>query len=221
LQRRSPGVQSSLNRSDPLKDAAASTAADESAGEPENLRLVAMMKSDPGNAVELLYARFSNDVNRLVWRLLGADPDHSDIVQQVFFKVMRHGHRLREPKKLRAWVQSITVNTVYEELRKRDVRRLFVRQWPVGVHPDLVHDVEARDIVLRVRSLIERLPAKERVVFVLHFVEERTLNEVAELCGYSVATAKRRLKAANRRFESLLTKNPDLARLLTERESKP
>lgn len=212
-------VQSSLNHPNP--GAAVASPVEESAVEPESLRLVAMMKSDPGRAVELLYARFSSDVNRLVWRLLGADPDHNDIVQQVFFKVMRHGHRLREPKKLRAWVQSITVNTVYEELRKRDVRRLFVRQWPVDVHPDLVHDVEARDVLLQVQSLVERLPTKERVVFVLHFVEERTLNEVAELCGYSLATAKRRLKAANRRFESLLTKTPDLARLLMERTSKP
>jgi RNA polymerase sigma-70 factor (ECF subfamily) len=213
-------VQPSFKPLAPSEDSALANAEAETEAEPENLRLVATMKSDPARAAELLYARFSGDVNRLVWRLLGADPDHNDIVQQVFFKVMRHGHRLREPKKLRAWVQSITVNTVYEELRKRDVRRLFVRQWPVDVHPDLVQDVEARDLVLRVRSVIERLPAKEQVVFVLHFVEDRTLNEVAELCGYSVATAKRRLKAANRRFESLLTKNPDLARLLNQRDGK-
>jgi RNA polymerase sigma-70 factor, ECF subfamily len=184
--------------------------------------LARQLQTDPVRAAHALHARFASDINRLVWRLLGADPDHNDMVQQVFFKVMRNGNRLRDPERLEAWVQSITVNTVYEELRRRDVRRLFVRDWgPVEFHPDLVRDVEVRDLLSRAKSVIERLPAKERVVFVLHFVEGRPLGEVAELCGFSLATAKRRLSSANRRFQSLIAKNKELSRLLTEnREQK-
>jgi RNA polymerase sigma-70 factor, ECF subfamily len=178
-----------------------------------------LLRVDPTSAAKLLHDRFAGDVNRLVWRLLGADPDHNDIVQQVFFKVMVHGRRLRDPSRLRAWVQSITVNTVYEELRRRDVRRLFARDWnPVEFHPDLVRDVEVRDLLARAKAVIDKLPAKERIVFLLHFVEGRPLNEVAELCGYSLATAKRRLSLANRRFQTLVAKNPELVKLLQSGE---
>jgi RNA polymerase sigma-70 factor, ECF subfamily len=178
------------------------------------------LRTDASGVAGELHDRFAASVNRLVWRLLGADPDHNDIVQQVFFKVMRNGHRLRDPERLSAWVQSITVNTVYEELRRRDVRRLFVRDWgPVEFHPDLVRDVEVRDLLARTKALIERLPAKERVVFVLHHIEGRPLAEVAELSGFSLATAKRRLQSANRRFQSSLAKNADLKRLFSEGES--
>jgi len=186
-----------------------------------DILLARRLQTDPVNALGALHARFAADVNRLVWRLLGADPDHSDIVQQVFIKVMRNGHRLREPERLEAWVQSITVNTVYEELRRRDVRRLFVRDWqPVQFHPDLVRDVEVRDLLARAKAVIERLPAKERVVFVLHFVEDRSLGEVAELCGFSLATAKRRLAAAHRRFTTLISKNGELSSLLARRREQ-
>jgi len=183
--------------------------------------LALRLRSDPTRATVDLYARFSPEVNRLVWRLLGADPDHNDIVQQVFCKVIQHGRKLREPARLGAWVQSITVNTVYEELRRRDVRRLFQRDsGTVEFHPDLVRDVEVRDLLLRAKRVIERLPAKERLVFMLHFVEGRPLGEVAELCGFSLATAKRRLNAANRRFETLIAKNTDLLSLLRRREER-
>lgn len=186
-----------------------------------NAELVDRMRADPVAAAHEIYARFSDDVNRLVWRLLGADPDHNDIIQQVFYKVMTHGHRLREPRRLRGWVQAITVNTVYEELRKREVRRLFARDWkPVEVHPDLVRDVEARDLVIRAKTVMEKLPARERIVFMLHYVEERTLNEVAELCGYSLATAKRRLRAAKQRFQKLVENSPELIRLIERSREK-
>jgi len=183
--------------------------------------LALRLRSDPRRATIDLYARFSPEVNRLVWRLLGADPDHNDIVQQVFCKLIQHAHKLREPARLGAWVQSITVNTIYEELRRRGVRRLFQRDSnTVEFHPDLVRDVEVRDLLLRAKGVIERLPAKERLVFMLHFAEGRPLAEVAELCGFSLATAKRRLNAANRRFQMLISKNTDLLSLLRRREER-
>jgi RNA polymerase sigma-70 factor (ECF subfamily) len=186
-----------------------------------DLALGLKMLEDPVATASELHARFTADVNRLVWRLLGADPDHNDIVQQVFYKVMLHGRRLRDPSRLGAWVQSITVNTVYEELRRRDVRRLFARDSEhVELHSDLVRDVESRDLLLRAKCVIDKLPAKERIVFLLHFVEERPLLEVAELCGYSLATAKRRLNAANRRFQLLVARNTDLLGLLMRREER-
>lgn len=183
--------------------------------------LVAIAQREPVRGVALMHRRFSGEVNRLVWRLLGADPDHNDLVQQVFVKVLTNSHRLREPERLGAWVQSITVNTVYEELRKREVRRMFLREWrEPAIYPNLVHDVEVRDFLVQSKAIIEKLPAKERVVFMLHFVEGRTLAEVAELMNYSLATAKRRLGAANRRFEALLGNNADLRRLLEERKQR-
>ena len=176
--------------------------------------LLDRLRREPVQGAAVLYARFSETVNRLVWRLLGADAEHHDIVQQVFLKIIQHTDALREPDKLSSWVQAITVNTVYEELRKREVRRLFLRESPPpDIYPTLVYDVEVRDFLLRAKAVLDKLPAKERIVFSLHVLEARTLHEIAELCGYSLATAKRRLAAANKRFSSLIAKNPDLARL--------
>jgi RNA polymerase sigma-70 factor, ECF subfamily len=192
---------------------------DPARGSPErgkaDAELLAHLRREPNTAAPLVYARFKADVNRLVWRLLGADPDHHDLVQLVFIKVFRNCQRLREPEKFGAWVQSIAVNSVYEELRKREVRRLFLRDGQASeIYPNLVHDVEVRDQLRRSKAILEKLPAKERIVFLLHFLEGRSLVEIAETCGYSLATAKRRLAAANRRFESLVGRDPEFMRML-------
>jgi RNA polymerase sigma-70 factor, ECF subfamily len=176
--------------------------------------LVALLLRDPPTAAAKLHDRYAPIVNRLVWRLLGADADHDDLVQQVFCKVIEHGGKIREPCRLGVWVQRTTVNTVYEELRRRKVRRLFLRERTLtDCHPDLTRDSEIRDLLLCAQTLLGRLPAKDRIVFVLHFVEGYKLREVADLCGLSLRTAKRRLGDVNSRFRKLAAEHPEFSKL--------
>ncbi len=186
-----------------------------------DVELAELLRRDARAAAPILYERFAPTVNRLVWHLMGADPDHNDLVQQVFLQVMRSATRLRDSDRLLQWVRAIAVNTVYAELRRRAVRRLFWRQQlPVRAHADLVRDVEARDLLMRAKAVIERLPAAERIVFTLFFVERETLGEIAELLGYSQATAKRRLRKASLRFQKLAANTPELLRVLGQRRDE-
>jgi RNA polymerase sigma-70 factor, ECF subfamily len=183
------------------------------ARELSDLRLAQRLSEDPHGAAPQLYDRFASDVNRWVWRLMGADADHNDVVQQVFVRVLRTARRLRDPERMVPWIHSITVNTVYGELRRREVRRIFLRHHdPAPPHADFVREVEVRDLLVRAKRIIQKLPTKERIVFLLHHVEGRTLHEVAELCGYSHTTAKRTLGDAHRRFAVLAAKHPELTR---------
>lgn len=177
--------------------------------------LLVLMQEDPSRGAPLFYDRFQREVNRLVWRLLGADPEHDDVVQQVFLTALRRVSAVRDPDRLLSWVRTVTVNAVYDEVRKRRVRRLFLRDAAQDdVHPSLVHDVEVRDFLLCAKRVLDMMPAKERMVFLLHVVEGRGLLEIAELCGCSMATAKRRLARAHVRFEKLAARHPELSRLL-------
>jgi RNA polymerase sigma-70 factor (ECF subfamily) len=184
--------------------------------------LARLLRADPHAAAATLYERYSPQVNRWVWRLMGADPDHSDIVQHVFLTVLREGRRLREVDRLAAWVRMITVNTVYDELRKRDVRRIFQRsQRDARAHADLVRDVEAREILMKTKAVLDKMPAKERIVFALYFFEHQTLGQIAELLGYSRATAKRRLHDASARFQRLARATPELLKLFEPKVEQP
>ncbi len=182
----------------------------------DNARLLELLGVDPERGARLLFRRFSTEVNNLVWRLLGADGEHNDIVQQVFFKALGRWRSLREPERLGTWIRAITVNTVYQELRRRETSRLFARAMPpVVLHRDLVREVEARDFLRAALAIIERLPPKERIVFVLRFVEEKPVEEVAELCQVSLGTVKRRLSRAEARFKNLAEANPEVGAFVT------
>lgn len=177
----------------------------------DDAELLRRLRNNPAGGATLLHDRFSALVNRLVWRLLGADGEHDDLVQQIFCRLLARVHQVRDADKLSAWVQSVTVSTVYSELRKRQVRRWFSAEVSGERFEDVVATLEARNLLARTYEALDRLNAKDRIVFVLKHVEERPMHEVAELCGCSVATAKRRLDRAERRFAALVRHDPELS----------
>ncbi len=193
---------SSSTRRTPLGDEAARELPPEAA-------LVSLALEDPQRGLAAMYDTYSVEVNRLVWRLLGPDPDTEDIVQLVFLKMLQSIGRLRAPERLHFWIRSITMNVVRSELRKRMVRRAFARQHQQDEPTaDLNMDVESREFIQRSAKVLDRLPVKERIVFTLYYLEELSLPEIAEICGYSLMTAKRRLSSARTRFKNIARSEP-------------
>jgi RNA polymerase sigma-70 factor (ECF subfamily) len=134
---------------------------------------------------------------------------------------LRRISQVRAPEALLAWMRTVTVSVVYDEIRRRRVRRLFLRDTvQQEFHPSLVHDVEVRDFLLRAKRVLDRMPDAERMVFLLHVLEGKSLREISELCGHSTATAKRRLARAHLRFEKLVARDPDLGRLLASASTR-
>jgi RNA polymerase sigma-70 factor (ECF subfamily) len=183
-----------------------------------NAQLVDLARRDVEAGLVLLHQRYARMVGRLVWRLLGPDPDQEDIVQQVFFTILRSITNVREPEKLDAWVRTVTVNTVRQELRKRSVRRAFFSYQPkADPAGDMVRELESRDLLASCVGILDKMAPNLRVVFVLHFVEGFSQKEVADICGCALITVKRRVKAADKRFRQLVAHNPELLRLMEAR----
>ena len=54
-----------------------------------------------------------------VYHLLGDPADVEDVGQEVFVRMFRSLAQLRSPKVFESWLYRLTVNTVYDHLRKR------------------------------------------------------------------------------------------------------
>jgi RNA polymerase sigma-70 factor, ECF subfamily len=178
--------------------------------------LVALaQRGDQAAAASAVYSRFSEDVNRLVWRVLGADAEHDDVVHQVFVQIISGLAKVRDAERLGAWITSVCVKTVRSEIRRRRVRRFF-HAGPTEITRIAapVEDHDARELLERVYTLLDALPADERIAFALRYIDERPLLEVAEACDCSLATIKRRLSKAEQRFTRLAQRDTALAERL-------
>jgi RNA polymerase sigma-70 factor, ECF subfamily len=169
-------------------------------------RLALVAPGDGGSAgdpaapatFEEAYAQNAGYVAGLVGRILGRNDDVPDVVQDVFLIAHRQLRSVRSPGALRAWLGRIAIREASRRLRWRRVR-LFL-QPARTIEADLVADDGARadlqPLVALLYSTLDRLAARERVPWVLRHLLEEPLDTVAELCGCSIATAKRRIAAA-------------------------
>ncbi len=185
---------------------------------PSNEEIVdGLLQNDPA-AAAALYDRFADKVNAKVWRLLGADPDHDDVVHQVFVHVLTSIRKLKNASSLEEWISGIAVNTVRREIRNRKYRRILV---PMASPPDIecTSSRGAPDTSLFARrffAVLSQMRPEDYIIFTLRFVEGNSLGEVAAAGGYSLSTAKRRLGRARREFLKRAAKDPVLKSFIEE-----
>jgi RNA polymerase sigma-70 factor (ECF subfamily) len=151
----------------------------------------------------LIEARLTGLV-RLATAIVGNPADARDAVQEGCVNAWRSLPGLRDPERFDAWLSRIVTNACRMTLRGR--RRRFVREAPVTTFddhalPDMVDDAtpnpaDRSSELDRLTRAFERLDADQRTVIALHYLEGRSVAEIADLLGISVATAKWRLHIA-------------------------
>jgi RNA polymerase sigma-70 factor, ECF subfamily len=157
-----------------------------------------------------LYAFHSGYVAGLAFKLLGRAGDTDDLVQDVFLAAMTNLKALRDPQAVRGWLATVTVRLAGRKLRRRKIAAFFAFDDGRG------HDVTApgaspedRALLGQVYEHLHELGVAERLAWTLRHVEGESLDRVAQLCGCSLATAKRRVAAAHYHLEEALGDEAD------------
>jgi RNA polymerase sigma-70 factor, ECF subfamily len=171
----------------------------------------ALIEQRPG-AADVAMKRFSPLVHTVLRRGLGTSSELEDVQQEVFMCVFRRISALRNPEALRGFVIGIAVNTVYLERRRRKLRNRVALEQPMTF--DLLQARTSSTFSLawmRLERLLRRLRERERVTFVLRFIERRSTKEVAATLGLSIATARRSFSYAWKRVTTWAARDPFLS----------
>jgi RNA polymerase sigma-70 factor, ECF subfamily len=165
------------------------------------LRLAEPLQGPTPEPVQLsdaeIFRQFSAYVARIGFRMLGRDEDVDDLIQEVFAAAFKQREQLRNPDAARGWLATIAVRTARRQLRRRRVRQF------VGLddgspalelqNPSMPPDDRA--LLSRVYEILDRTDVDCRLAWTLRYIEGEKLEQVAERCGCSLATAKRRIAA--------------------------
>jgi len=146
-----------------------------------------------------LFRRYAPYVAKIGYRLLGRDDDIDDLVQDVFLAAHRGLRSLRQPEAVKGWLATVAVRVARRRLRRRRMLTVVGLGGPNDYQHEVVDPAaspEQRALVSQVYRILDRLPVDHRIAWTLRHVQGETLERVAELAGCSLATAKRRIRAA-------------------------
>ncbi|HEY9886087.1 MAG TPA: sigma-70 family RNA polymerase sigma factor [Vampirovibrionales bacterium] len=182
-----------------------------------DVELVMKCQTGDRNALEVLVKRYQKIVFSILYQLAPDWHDLSDLAQEVFIRVYRHIGSLRNPKTFRAWLNQITINLFYDELRKRP-RKIATVSIDKGYGDDEdsgatdIPDLSQRpdELVLNkeltnhIKKCMDELPEQFRVAIVLRELQGLSYEEIAESLGCELGTVKSRIARARARLQVML-----------------
>src|SRR5262245_43393375 len=181
--------------------------------------LVAGARSGDESAFARLFERHRHLVARLGYRYFSRREQVEDVIQDSFIKayLALNEYQGGGERSFVSWLARITVNTCYDELRKRQRRSesnigdlsdeeaayLTEHLRDLSSHGNVESATVSRDLA---GKLLARLKPDDRLVLSLLKQEELSIAEIAELMGWTAAKVKMRSHRAQQGLRKVLRK---------------
>ena len=157
----------------------------------------------------ILVDRYQDAFVRKTMSVIHHREEAEDIVQETFTKIYFNARRFHpvDGATFRSWAYKILLNTTfthYQKLKKKGEREMQLEPEYYEALPDPAdrsHEELMRDYVA---SFLSRMPAQLARPLSLHFIEEYSQKEIAEMEGTTVSAVKTKIYRAKKEFAKLL-----------------
>lgn len=158
-------------------------------------------------AFERVLSAYRRRVHALAYGVLRDRDAAEDVAQDVFVRLWKALPRYDGRAKLSTWIYAITRNASISALRRR-------RPEDSLSEPAVLEDVESRTSTVPAAHedgsdaalvrMVGELPERQRLAVTLYYLEDRSVEEVAEMLAMPVNTVKTHLHRARARLASAL-----------------
>ena len=126
-----------------------------------------------------------------------------DVLQDVWLRVLHGIRKLKDPGSLKPWLYAITHGVAVDRIR-RDYRRDKAEQAQLDDAFNIDEPSFGGEDATAIRDALSRLGVKHREVLVLHFLQDLSILEIANVVGCSEGTVKSRIHYAKRQMKQIL-----------------
>ena len=144
----------------------------------------------PADRMEEIMKLYGNMLFRLCLITLGNATDAEDVLQETLIKYLQKAPIFEDTEHEKAWLIRVATNQC------RDVLR-FRNRHPVVDMADFME--AAQDMPdTEIMDALMTLPEKFRMVLILYYVEEYSIEEIAKIIGRTSSAVKMRLQKGRR-----------------------
>jgi RNA polymerase sigma-70 factor (ECF subfamily) len=175
--------------------------------------LVVAVGQGDHQALEVIWRRYASAVRSTLFSALGPDHSIDDLIQDVFISFYRCAGRLNNPSALKAYLLGSAVRIAAFERRTRGRRSKWLNVFQ-QVGPDAFEnqlpEVGKVDLLAALHRVLDQVSERPRTAFILRYVQDLTISEIAVAMVTSDATAKRDVARGRARVLLLASREPSL-----------
>jgi RNA polymerase sigma-70 factor (ECF subfamily) len=185
--------------------------------ENEYITLVRLTLAGEHEAYGELYEKTVTDVYRTVRFLVHDAADAEDLVQEIYIQAYRSLQRYDLERTFKPWLMGVSMRQIKSYRRRKMMQLQFSQRMEqmntqTGLEADfssqLIHRLANRHLL----EQVHRLPYKLQQVVTLHYLNEYTQEEVADILDIPLGTVKSRIHAALTKLRQKQELHSELAR---------
>ncbi|WP_299113855.1 RNA polymerase sigma factor [uncultured Winogradskyella sp.] len=167
-------------------------------------KLVNAYKAGDKNALAILVKRWHKlFCNKAYWLVKDKDVA-KDIAQDSWTLIIAKIETLKEPNRFKYWAYRIVCNKSADWLRLQAKRRNDIISYDVEIKDDNTQYSENELLKRRLIKSINELPANQKTVIRLFYLESYSVKQMSDLLEISEGTAKSRLFHAREKLKTIL-----------------
>jgi RNA polymerase sigma-70 factor (ECF subfamily) len=167
----------------------------------EESELIARAQNGDEEAFCTLASCHQRSLYLLALKYSGNHHDAEDLTQDVMMNAYRAIQQFRGMSSFRTWLSRIMVNSFLNQKRKSDPLASQERQEPAEAGEMSIHSHHGNSerkvhnglVIQQILKLLQSVPERQRLMFLMKHQEGMTCEEIAELMDTSVGTVKKTL----------------------------
>lgn len=170
--------------------------------ESELSRMLKGKRKQKEQAFTYIYEQYSQRIYAYCLRVVGSKEDANDIFQETFFKFYESAENSKKAafKNLNGFLIRIARNLCLNH--KRDKRKTFTLEDFEATAPRI--NYEDKELLDLISNALELLDFEYREVFILRQYQGLPYQEIADIIGLKVSTAKNRCWRAKEKIKEIL-----------------
>lgn len=152
------------------------------------------------NAFTDIILQIRNDLYKIAKTRISSDDDIEDLIQDTMIETYKHIKKLREPEKFKMWVIKILVNKCNKLYKKKYRKDISIDEYNMENYIILNSQKDIEDD-LNFYYLIKKLKYEERIVLILHYMEQYSVKDISKILRINENTVKTHLFRARERIK--------------------
>ena len=142
---------------------------------------------------QALWGQYAAVLRRSAFAIIRHHHDAEDVLQNVFLKAWLHGDDLSY-----AWLRRVVYTECMDYLRRKPPVQRLPEEWGTATQP-----IEKWLQGQAIAAIVEKLPEKQKNIFVLHYVGGYGIEKIGRGLNLSSGTVKAQLSRARARLKKI------------------
>ena len=162
-------------------------------------------------AFNLIVKKYQKKIYWHARQMMGNHLDADEVTQEVLIVIYNKLKNFNFNSSLYTWIYKIVTTRSLNQIRKKQIKRFFSIDDKEGIEihdkHDIIEELDAKEKLDKVKKILEKIPPKQRQIFIMRNFDDLSYEEISEITGKTVGGLKANYFHALKKVMELTNEN--------------